>query len=245
MGSQGSLLGVGELEVSPLLAGGLHLIDTWVELEVGGEAQANSCRGGGRNKGAKTLRDEILLAAVVIFALSTTSMAAQRLNPNPGSEKQVGCSSTQSNLFRTLVGGRGYLFNRQDKGSSLYGRHSQHSRPPPPTRGFFVPAHVYPSNFSQRDACTSTWNTSRRVSCQRRMMSSSSRALRGDCSPALFPRVQSTPISLPASSASAPRRHNTQGYDLARSAHHPLSSHSTVTFLTSRCDSMPLFRSIP
>lgn len=34
MGSQGSLLGAGQLEVSPLLAGGAHLIDTWVELEV-------------------------------------------------------------------------------------------------------------------------------------------------------------------------------------------------------------------
>lgn len=34
MGSRGSLLGAGELEVSPLLAGGAHLIDTWVELEV-------------------------------------------------------------------------------------------------------------------------------------------------------------------------------------------------------------------
>lgn len=34
MGSQGSLLGAGRLEVSPLLAGGAHLIDTWVELEV-------------------------------------------------------------------------------------------------------------------------------------------------------------------------------------------------------------------
>lgn len=34
MGSHGSLLGAGELEVAPLLAGGAHLIDTWVELEV-------------------------------------------------------------------------------------------------------------------------------------------------------------------------------------------------------------------
>lgn len=34
MGSHGSLLGTGALEVSPLLSGGLHLIDTWVELEV-------------------------------------------------------------------------------------------------------------------------------------------------------------------------------------------------------------------
>ena len=34
MGSQGSLLGAGRLEVSPLIAGGAHLIDTWVELEV-------------------------------------------------------------------------------------------------------------------------------------------------------------------------------------------------------------------
>eukprot|EP00903_Cladosiphon_okamuranus_P007042 g6846.t1 len=33
MGSHGSLLGAGQLEVSPLLAGGVHLIDTWVELE--------------------------------------------------------------------------------------------------------------------------------------------------------------------------------------------------------------------
>eukprot|EP00752_Nemacystus_decipiens_P011279 g10023.t1 len=33
MGSQGSLLGAGQLDVSPLLAGGAHLIDTWVELE--------------------------------------------------------------------------------------------------------------------------------------------------------------------------------------------------------------------
>lgn len=34
MRSQGSLLGAGELEVSALFAGGAHLIDTWVELEV-------------------------------------------------------------------------------------------------------------------------------------------------------------------------------------------------------------------
>lgn len=34
MGSQGSLLGAAELEMSSLLAGGAHLIDTWVELEV-------------------------------------------------------------------------------------------------------------------------------------------------------------------------------------------------------------------
>ena len=34
MGSQGSLLGSAELEMSSLLAGGAHLIDTWVELEV-------------------------------------------------------------------------------------------------------------------------------------------------------------------------------------------------------------------
>lgn len=35
IGSQGGLLGAGELEVSPLLSGGVHIIDTWVELEVG------------------------------------------------------------------------------------------------------------------------------------------------------------------------------------------------------------------
>lgn len=34
MGSRGSLLGAGELDVSSLLSGGAHLIDTWVELEV-------------------------------------------------------------------------------------------------------------------------------------------------------------------------------------------------------------------
>ncbi|CAN0539836.1 unnamed protein product, partial [Ectocarpus sp. 8 AP-2014] len=33
MGSRGSLLGAGELDVSSLLSGGAHLIDTWVELE--------------------------------------------------------------------------------------------------------------------------------------------------------------------------------------------------------------------
>lgn len=39
MGSQGRLLGTGRLEISPLLSGGVHLVDTWVELEVGIIAQ--------------------------------------------------------------------------------------------------------------------------------------------------------------------------------------------------------------
>ncbi|CAM9499735.1 unnamed protein product [Pylaiella littoralis] len=41
MGSRGSLLGAGELEVSPLLAGGAHLIDTWVELEPKGRVHVH------------------------------------------------------------------------------------------------------------------------------------------------------------------------------------------------------------
>ena len=45
-GSPGSLLGVGELEVSNLLSGAVHLIDTWVELEVGLLGEDSSRRNG-------------------------------------------------------------------------------------------------------------------------------------------------------------------------------------------------------
>ncbi|CAM9448799.1 unnamed protein product [Ectocarpus sp. 4 AP-2014] len=41
MGSRGSLLGAGELDVSSLLSGGAHLIDTWVELEPKGRVHVH------------------------------------------------------------------------------------------------------------------------------------------------------------------------------------------------------------
>eukprot|EP00904_Undaria_pinnatifida_P001886 jgi/Undpi1/11699/HiC_scaffold_36.g13994.m1 len=41
MGSQSSLLGVARLEMSSLLAGGAHLIDTWVELEPQGRVHVH------------------------------------------------------------------------------------------------------------------------------------------------------------------------------------------------------------
>ncbi|CAM9250826.1 unnamed protein product [Laminaria digitata] len=41
MGSMGSLLGEAELEMSSLLAGGAHLIDTWVELEPQGRVHVH------------------------------------------------------------------------------------------------------------------------------------------------------------------------------------------------------------
>lgn len=144
--SQGSLLGAGELEVSPLLAGGLHLIDTWVELEVGGEAEANIWRGGARNEGVVPSRQKIV------------------------------------KIWDDLVDGRRYSTSRMKLHRIIEDNHN--IRPHRPWLLFFVPANIYPSdsNFSQRDGCTSTWSTSRRVSCQRQMMSSSSRALQGDWS---------------------------------------------------------------